>query len=158
MSIALRFAALPTDIVRACQADAPDANGQKPQRRICDGDHVPCRHGLTELAAGEPDLVPAHRPFPALQPYAECGPIFLHAAPCSRYADENAPPHRFGGRLRLLIGGYGADDRIVYGTGGQIRAEELEEAAAGGAAIPVGTALAPGFVGVPRAAATSAAR
>lgn len=30
--------------------------------------------------------------------------------------------------------------------------------AAGGAAIPVGTALAPGFVGAPRAAATSAAR
>jgi hypothetical protein len=130
MSFALRFVALPTEIVRAYQSGAPDANGQKPERRISDGDHVPCRHCLTEIAAGESYLVLAHRPFPALQPYAESGPIFLHAAPCARYADEGAPPRMFRDWLHLLIRGYGADDRIVYGTGGQIRAEELEEAAA----------------------------
>lgn len=72
----------------------------------------------------------AHRPFPSLQPYAESGPIFLHAAHCARYANEGAAPRMFRDWLHLLIRGYGADDRIVYGTGGQIRADELEEVAA----------------------------
>lgn len=136
MSTALRFVALPTEIVRAYQSGAPDANGRKAERRISDGDHIPCRHCLTEVAAGEPYLVLAHRPFPDLQPYAECGPIFLHAAHCARYADEGAPPRMFRDWLHLLIRGYGADDRIVYGTGGQIRADELEEAAADILALP----------------------
>ncbi len=130
MSTALRFIALPTEIVRAYQSGAPDAHGHKPELRISDGDYVPCRHCLTEIAVGEPYLVLAHRPFPTLQPYAECGPIFLHAEPCARYAHESAPPRMFRNWLHLLIGGYGADDRIVYGTGGQIRADALEVAAA----------------------------
>jgi hypothetical protein len=126
----LRFIALPTDEVRRLQAGGIDANGQPPEQRISDGSHLPCRHCLTEIAAGEPYLVLSYRPFASLQPYAECGPIFLHARPCARYVDETSPPRMFRDWLRLLIRGYGRDDRIVYGTGGQIDATELEEAAA----------------------------
>lgn len=126
----LRYLALPTDAVRRAQAGGADANGQTPERRISDGDGVPCRHCLSDVAAGEPYLVLAWRPFPALQPYAECGPIFLHAEPCPRYADEATPPPLFARRRHLLIRGYGADDRIVYGTGAQVPAAELSTAAA----------------------------
>ena len=60
-------------------------------------------------------LVLAHRPFPAPQPYAEIGPIFLCAEECTAG----------GGLVRpemltspdYILRGYGADDRIVYGTG-----------------------------------------
>ena len=111
-----RFLALPTPAVRAVQAGGADANGQLAERHVSDGDGNPCRHCLTEIAAGEPMLVLAWRPFPSLQPYAELGPIFLHAEPCSRWDGAGVPAMLLGWE-RLLIRGYGHDDRIVYGTG-----------------------------------------
>jgi hypothetical protein len=76
-------------------------------------------------------LVLAHRPFPAPQPYAELGPIFLHADPCARWegAAGEVPP-LFLAWERLLIRGYGADGRIVYGTGRVVPTAELAAAAA----------------------------
>jgi hypothetical protein len=126
----LRFIALPTAEVRRLQAGGLDANGQLPERRISDGDGVPCRHCLTDVAAGEPYLVLSFRPFPSPQPYAECGPVFLHAEPCERYADEHSPPALFSRRRHLLVRGYDGNDRIVYGTGRQIAAANLSIAAA----------------------------
>lgn len=75
----LRYVALPTEEVRALQRGGPDAYGMVPEKRISDGDGVPCRHCLTNVAAGKEYLVLAYRPFPDLQPYAETGPIFLCA-------------------------------------------------------------------------------
>ena len=80
----IRFNALPTDSVRALQCDGADAYGLVPERKVSDGDGVPCRHCLEGVAAGEDYLILAYRPFPALQPYAETGPIFLHARECER--------------------------------------------------------------------------
>ncbi|MGF7006812.1 DUF1203 domain-containing protein [Aminobacter sp. BE322] len=113
----LKFKALPTDEVRALQSGAPDAYGMVPECRVSDGDGVPCRHCLKNVAAGEPYLILAYRPFPELQPYAETGPIFLHAEACPR-ADETADlPELFGKTRDYILRGYGANDRIVYGTG-----------------------------------------
>ena len=42
----LRYVALPTDKVRALQRGGPDAYGMVPEKRISDGDGVPCRHCL----------------------------------------------------------------------------------------------------------------
>lgn len=81
----IRFIALPSHEVAALQSGAPDAHGQLPERDISDGDGVPCRHCLTRVAKGEPYLILAYRPFPKEQPYAETGPIFLHADPCPRF-------------------------------------------------------------------------
>lgn len=111
------FKALPTETARALQAGAPDAYGMPPERRISDGDGVPCRHCLCNVAAGEAYLVLAYRPFPTLQPYAETGPIFLHAEPCERAEESGMLPELFGGTPEYIVRGYGADDRIVYGTG-----------------------------------------
>ena len=71
-----------------CRPAGPDAHGQKPEKQISDGDGVPCRHCLTRVAKGEPYLVLAYRPFPRDQPYAETGPIFLHAEPCPRFEED----------------------------------------------------------------------
>ncbi len=126
---ALRFVALPTDAVNALRTGAADANGQVPERRRSDGVGVPCRHCLAQVASGEPHLVLAYRPFPAPQPYAEIGPIFLHAAACARHEPETRVPSIFLARESLLIRGYGGDDRIVYGTGQVVRIAELVQAA-----------------------------
>jgi hypothetical protein len=125
----LNFIALDSDRVRALQGGAPDANGQTPERQISDGGGNPCRHCLEDIAEGEAFLVLAHRPFPAPQPYAEVGPIFLHAEGCPRYREDGGAPEMFARRAAVLIRGYGSDDRIVYGSGKVIPTEEIEAVA-----------------------------
>lgn len=115
--MSIRIAALETALVRSLQSGGPDANGHAPERHICNGGMMPCRHCLTDIKAGEPYLILAHRPFPTAQPYAEQGPIFLHAEPCERHLEGAAVPALFLERQGYLIRGYAADDRIVYGTG-----------------------------------------
>jgi hypothetical protein len=46
-----------------------------------------------------------HRLFPTLQPYAECGPIFVCAEPCDRPADSAEPPHILATSPDYLIKG-----------------------------------------------------
>lgn len=125
----LRFVALTTETVRALQSGAADANGQAPERHVSDGNGVPCRHCLTDVAEGAPFLILAHRPFPKAQPYAETGPIFLHAEPCERHGETADVPALFRNRAQALIRGYGTDDRIVYGTGRVVASSEIAVAA-----------------------------
>ncbi len=125
----LRFIALSTETTRALQAGHPDANGQAPERQISDGSGVPCRHCLNDVAAGEPFLVLAHRPFPEAQPYAETGPIFIHAEPCERHGEGAGVPASFLSRTQALIRGYGDDDRIVDGTGQVVASAEIDAVA-----------------------------
>ncbi len=113
----IRYVAMPTDRVHALQGGALDDYGMPPERRISDGDKVPCRHCLRNVRAGEPYLILAYRPFPELQPYAETGPIFLHAEPCDRAPETDVIPDLFRATPDYIVRGYGPDDRIVYGTG-----------------------------------------
>jgi len=124
------FKALPTEAARALQAGSPDAYGFVPERKISDGDGVPCRHCLRNVDAGDAYLVLAYRPFPELQPYAETGPIFLHAEPCEQAAETNALPELFGNTAAYIVRGYSADDRIVYGTGAVVPTPEIPARAA----------------------------
>ena len=124
-----RFEALPRDVVEAYRAGAADANGQVPERHVSDGSGVPCRYCLEDVPAGEGFLILAHRPFPAPQPYAEVGPIFLHATDCSRHEGSAEAPAMVRDKEQILMRGYGHDDRIVYGTGKVITTSAIAEAA-----------------------------
>jgi hypothetical protein len=119
--------ALPTDIVRAYQAGAPDANGMPPEHAVSDGEGNPCRHCLRFIPAGEPMLILAHRPFPAPQPYAELGPIFLCAHPCERWEGGGLPP--IATVPDYIVRGYTAGERIRYGTGAVVPTPELPDRA-----------------------------
>ncbi|MBZ9694008.1 DUF1203 domain-containing protein [Mesorhizobium sp. CO1-1-9] len=129
----IQFTALPTENVRALQRGGPDAYGRTPERKISDGDGMPCRHCLRNIAAGDVYLILAYRPFPDPQPYAETGPIFLHAQECERAVGTRELPEILDSP-DYIVRGYGGDDRIVYGSGGIIptgaiaaRAETLLE-------------------------------
>ena len=127
--MSIRIVALESGLVESLQNGGLDANGHKPERHICQGGMMPCRHCLTDIKAGEPYLILAHRPFPKAQPYAEQGPIFLHAERCQRHPDSEDVPRLFLGRKDYLIRGYGADDRIVYGTGKIVAPAAMAQAA-----------------------------
>ena len=111
----IKFNPIPTATVRAYQAGGPDANGQVPERKLSDRGGNPCRHCLKPIPQGAEMLVLAHRPFPALQPYAELGPIFLCADACEPGEGQALP--EILSSPDYIVRGYGADDRIVYGTG-----------------------------------------
>jgi len=122
------FRAITTETARAYQNGGPDAYGRPPEPRTGDATPVPCRHCLT-LIEGEPYLVLAHRPFSAEQPYAETGPIFVHARRCERHPDTSEPPALLLRARQLIVRGYSADQRIVYGTGTVIAPDRLAETA-----------------------------
>ena len=124
MTAHIRFTALPTDAVRALRAGAPDAIGMPAERTVSDGGGNPCRHCLNEIPQGAGMLILAWRPFPAPQPYAETGPIFLCAGDCPRWQGAGVPPV-LANRPRHLIKGYGADHRIAYGTGRIVATDEI---------------------------------
>ncbi|TIW17929.1 MAG: DUF1203 domain-containing protein [Mesorhizobium sp.] len=127
--MSIQFKALPTEAVRALQRGGADAYGHTPERRISDGDGVPCRHCMKNVAEGDAYLILAYRPFPELQPYAETGPIFLHAQECERAEDMDALPEMLESS-DYIVRGYGRDDRIVYGSGAVIPTGDIAARAA----------------------------
>jgi len=126
----LLFHALPTKDVRALQAGQPDFNGQPAERVMSNGSGNPCRHCLSGIPTGTPMLILAYRPFPAPQPYAEVGPIFLCGTACARFETSDTLPENLKTSPEYLIKGYTVDDRIKYGTGAIVQRENLTQACA----------------------------
>jgi len=112
----IEYTALPTDKTRALQLGRPDAYGNVPEHAVSDGQGNPCRHCLRQIPEGAEMLILAYRPFAALQPYAETGPIFLCATHCARGGGVQVP-EMLSTSPDYLIKGYSVTDRIVYGTG-----------------------------------------
>lgn len=121
--------ALPTEITRQLQRGGADAHGQPAERVVATGERNPCRHCLRYIPEGAEMLILAHRPFASAQPYAETGPIFLCAEECARHEGPELP-EVLTGSPDYLIKGYGADDRIVYGTGIVIEQAQMMQQAA----------------------------
>lgn len=111
------FNAMPTEDAEALWSGGVDAYGLAPETMTSTGPGYPCRHCLANIDAGEDLLVFAYRPFPDVQPYAETGPIFLHAKRCERYRAEEIQPVVLRTSNDYILRGYGRNDRIVYGTG-----------------------------------------
>ena len=113
--------------VDAIRGSAADANSQPALTRTAEGSANPCRHCLGLIAEGEEKLVLAYRPFSAVHPYAEVGPIFLHKQPCIRYESESLP-RWFDFMDPAILRGYGKDDWIRYDTGSVVSGAELTDA------------------------------
>ena len=124
------FHAMPTEDADAIWAGGPDAYGFPPETMVSSGAGHPCRHCLGNINEGEELYVFAYRPFPELQPYAETGPIFLHARPCRRYQAEEIQPIVLETSKDFILRGYGDNNRIVYGTGAVTLKEDISDYAA----------------------------
>lgn len=98
------------------RAGGGDANGQPAERSISNGAGRPCRSCLQTVPKGAEMLILAARPFPAPQPYAEQGPIFLCARDCAPW-EGAGKPEVMTISAQYLLKAYSADHRIIYGTG-----------------------------------------
>ncbi|CAN7291297.1 DUF1203 domain-containing protein [Acidovorax sp. LjRoot129] len=101
-----------------------DANGHPPLRRVAQGAGNPCRHCLQPIADGDEKLVLSYRPFDEAQPYAEIGPVFLHARDCVRYESDRLPDW-FAYLDPAIVRGYGHDHWIKYETGAVVAGKDL---------------------------------
>lgn len=117
--MSLLIQGLATETVDQLRRGGLDANQQPAVPTVARGGRNPCRHCLDLIAPGAPMLIVGYRPFSTVQPYAEVGPVFLHAEPCARYRGDHLPPW-FAYLTPALIRGYDRDDRIVYPTGAVI--------------------------------------
>lgn len=102
-----------------------DAYANTPETGISSDSGVPCRHCLKIVPKGEGYLIFAYRPFGALQPYAETGPVFLCQFDCKATPQENLPDVLHASP-DYLIKGYTADERIKYGTGAIVAKEQIK--------------------------------
>ena len=115
---------IPSEHAHQLRAGGPDANGQPPLRNIAQGMGNPCRHCLRMIAEGDEKLVLSYRPFDRAQPYAEAGPIFLHANACPPYEGDRLPAW-FAHLSPAIIRGYGHDYWIKYETGDVVAGGDL---------------------------------
>lgn len=117
------FTAMSEQEAAAFRSGEADAYGNAPEKAVSPGG-MPCRHCLGEIGEGEGMLILAYRPFSALQPYAETGPIFLHADECQRYPETDALPPMLESP-DYIVRGYGENERIVYGTGAVTATDQI---------------------------------
>ena len=121
----ITYNALNVEHIEAIRAGGPDAYGAPAERFVYDAPGKPCRSCLDDVPVGEEALLYALRPFPAPQPYAETGPVFL-CADCDARAPSAEQPPSVASREAFLVKGYGDDDRIVYGTGRVTPTSEID--------------------------------
>ena len=123
----LKYVPLPTDQVRGFQRSTVDSNGLMPER-VSQGSG-PCRHCLCPIQPHEEMLVLGYCPFPSLQPYAETGPIFLHARECDPYTEVSVLPAMYGSAsdALMIVRGYGYNNRIEYSATAVVAVNQLEK-------------------------------
>lgn len=122
----LKIQGIATGEVERLRRGGLDSNGQAALRRVAEGPANPCRHCMQLIAEGDEKLVLAWRPFEHAQPYAETGPVFLHAASCPRY-DSDRMPDWFVFLEPAVVRGYDCQDWIRYDTGQVIPGADLDQ-------------------------------
>jgi len=125
----IQYEALDSELVRGWRAGSGDAYGNTAEHVVSDGEGNPCRHCLGFVPQGAGMMILAHRPFGALQPYAETGPIFVCADGCSRGGGAELPDI-LKSSADYLLKAYSAAERIIYGTGRVVLKDDVAAYAA----------------------------
>lgn len=120
MSIAFRISALDPDGLERIRASGVDDFGNPlVVTANTEAGGTPLRCCLREAGVGEHVTLMAYQPARVGGPYAEVGPIFVHAERCEGYEWPNAYPEGFRHRRLILraynVDGHQVDNQIVEG-------------------------------------------
>jgi hypothetical protein len=108
-SFTLRYVPIPEAIALEARRTRKDRFGH--DLRVTTNE-APCRLCLRISRGPERLILFSYQPLPDSGPYAEIGPIFVHAHRCEPYDDFESFPQDFAGR-RLVLRAYGHDGQIV---------------------------------------------
>jgi hypothetical protein len=106
---ALRYVAMPEAIANEARDTRQDRFGHA--LRVVE-EAAPCRVCLRISKEPEPLILLSYQPLDDTGPYAEVGPVFVHAESCEPYAEEARFPSDFCDRP-LILRSYGHNGRIV---------------------------------------------
>ena len=110
-----RYAPIDEAIVNSVRTTLRDGHGNALHVHVSDSDTAPCRSCLKITPRGTRLILFAHRPFLTGGPYAETGPVFVHADPCEPYRARDVFPPDFRPR-RLVFRAYDAQGAIHDAT------------------------------------------
>lgn len=111
MKSSFRVSALRPEFVEQVRTTRRDSFGNHLEERR-DQERHQCRSCLRLTEPGEAYLALSYRPFDRAQPFAECGPIYVHASACPPYAKVATYPAELP-REDVVLRSYGPDDEIV---------------------------------------------
>lgn len=109
LTSALQFLPIPQEIADEARGSLIDRFGHR--LRVVK-EQAPCRLCLRISSAPEDLILLSYQPLPDNGPYAEVGPIFIHAFPCRPYQSLEEFPKDFKTR-QLVVRAYGTDGQIV---------------------------------------------
>ena len=92
VAVAFRVHAIPSLMLAEIRLAGHDEFGNELTPIVDDEGGAPLRCCLRRSTPGEQVYLIAYRPFTAPGPYAEAGPVFVHASPCPGYREASAYP------------------------------------------------------------------
>jgi hypothetical protein len=104
----MKYIPIPQEIADQARATLQDAFGHKLH---VERNQAPCRSCLRISKAPEDLILLSYQPLPDANPYAEVGPIFIHAQACEPYRAHEFPADFL--ERELVVRAYGRDGRIA---------------------------------------------
>lgn len=111
-AVTLQISPIPVETLRRIREHGIDDLGNPVVPEATTEDGFPLRCCLRDSVAGERIAAIGYNPFPWTGPYAETGPVFIHAEECPGYHDREHYPEGFRHRQQIFRA-YGPQQRIV---------------------------------------------
>lgn len=113
MNTELEFVPVPSADLDRIRCNGHDDHGNPVEARPADG-VVPLRCCLTLSSPDDLVMLMSHRPMAVGGPYAEVGPVFVHADPCPGYDGVDFPAQYR--ERRAVLRPYDADGQLLDGV------------------------------------------
>jgi hypothetical protein len=104
MTTTYRVEAIPPAVLSRIRSTGRDEAGNQLLARVDEDGGSPLRCCLRETSPGERVQLIAYTPPGITGPYAERGPVFVHASPCAGYADVHRYPTGLSHRRQIVRG------------------------------------------------------
>lgn len=108
-TLVLQYVPIPPEVAERARRTLTDDFGHRLDVRMENG---PCRSCLRISREPEEHILLSYQPLPDRNPYAEIGPIFIHARECEPYSTPEEFPADFASRS-LVVRAYDNDGRIA---------------------------------------------
>jgi hypothetical protein len=109
----IRIVAIPTEVAKAVRSTMRAPGYGFPAHAEVGTDAAPCRHCLRTIEPGQaPRILFTYDRFSEVESLPQPGPIYVHAEPCSRYAEDGGFPEELRSSPRTLEG-YAHGRRLV---------------------------------------------
>ncbi|MDQ2743991.1 MAG: DUF1203 domain-containing protein [Chloroflexota bacterium] len=108
------ISAIPAQILDRIRAARRDDFGNPLEEFVDEEGGSPLRCCLQPAAGGDRLTLIAYRPFSRPGPYAEVGPVFVHAERCAGYTEPSRYPDRYRDWATMIFRPYHKDGRMAY--------------------------------------------